>query len=80
MAQQLIVGLIVAAAALYVAWRYLPGRWRRGLARVHPGLAEAPGCSSGDGGACSSCRSCAGQSEAGVAEKPVAFPPRRAKG
>lgn len=79
MAQQLIVGLIVVAAALYLAWRYLPGRWRRGLARVHPGLAEAPGCGSGGGHGCSSCGSCAGPSEAGVAEKPVALPPRRAK-
>lgn len=79
MAQQLIVGVIVAAAALYVLWRYLPTRWRRWLSRVHPGLAQAPGCGGGEGGngGCSSCGSCGVAPEAG-AEKPMAMPaPRR---
>ena len=77
MAQQLIVGLIVAAAALYVLWRYLPARWRRGLGRVHPGLAQAPGCGGGDEGGCNRCGSCGVPPEAG-AEKPMAMPaPRR---
>ncbi|PJI98706.1 hypothetical protein CLU85_3537 [Acidovorax sp. 69] len=75
MAQQLIVGLIVLAAALYVLWRYLPGRWRQGLSRVHPGLAQSPGCGGGDGG-CSSCGSCATPIAAGD-ERPVAMPVRR---
>lgn len=79
MAQQLIVGLIVAAAALYVLWRYLPGRWRLGLRRVHPGLAAAPGCGGGDGG-CSSCGSCAASPGPQAAEKPVALPPSRRRG
>ena len=55
MAQQFIVGLIVLAAALYVLWRYLPGRWRHGLGKVHPGLIQSPGCGASDGG-CSSCK------------------------
>jgi hypothetical protein len=32
MTQQLIVGLIVAAAALYAAWRWMPAGWRRSAA------------------------------------------------
>ena len=76
MAQQFIVGLIVLAAALYVLWRYLPGRWRQGLGKVHPGLAQAPGCGGGDSGGCSSCGSCAAPNVAG-AERPVAMPVRR---
>jgi len=63
MVQQLMVGLIVLAAALYVLWRYLPWRWRRGLGKVHPGLVQSPGCGGGDGG-CSSCGSCAAPSAA----------------
>ena len=30
--QQVIVALIVASAALYLAWRYMPAAWRRALA------------------------------------------------
>ncbi|WP_431107333.1 DUF6587 family protein [Variovorax paradoxus] len=33
MAQQLIVGLIVAAAALYAVWRWMPAGWRRSAAQ-----------------------------------------------
>ena len=33
MTQQLIVGLIVAAAALYAVWRWMPAGWRRGAAQ-----------------------------------------------
>ncbi|MDH4416436.1 MAG: hypothetical protein QE485_04360 [Acidovorax sp.] len=77
MAQQLIVGLIVAAAALYVLWRYLPARWRQGLGKVHPGLAQPPGCGDGDGdGGCGSCGGCGEGPDAG-AEKPVAMPAPR---
>ena len=32
MTQQLIVGLIVAAAALYAVWRWMPAGWRRAAA------------------------------------------------
>jgi hypothetical protein len=33
MTQQIIVGLIVAAAAIYAAWRWMPAGWRRGAAQ-----------------------------------------------
>ena len=33
MTQQIIVGLIVAAAAIYAAWRWMPAAWRRGAAQ-----------------------------------------------
>lgn len=90
MAQNLIVGLIVAVAALYVLWRYLPQRWRGRLGRVHSSLAKSPGCGGGSDGGCASCGSCgsAGDATSGAsasasapAEKPVAMPsshrPRR---
>ena len=32
MTQQIIVGFIVAAAALYAAWRWMPAGWRRSAA------------------------------------------------
>lgn len=83
MAQNVIVGLIVAVAVLYVVWRYMPQRWRKGLARVHPKLTQAPGCgsSSGGDGGCSSCGSCGTGAGGGAAshatEKPIAMPPSR---
>ncbi|BEP44175.1 DUF6587 family protein [Variovorax sp. V15] len=33
MTQQLIVGLIVAAAAFYAVWHWMPAGWRRGAAQ-----------------------------------------------
>lgn len=69
MAQQIIVALIVIAAALYVVWRYLPRRWRERL-----GLAQAPGCGGDDG--CGSCGSCGSAGGAGE-EKPVSMPRSR---
>ena len=33
MAQELIVGLIVASAAFYAVWRWMPAGWRRSAAR-----------------------------------------------
>ncbi len=80
MVQNLIVALIVACAALYVVWRYMPQRWRSKLGRVHAGLAQAPGCGGGSDGACSSCGSCgssSGTPPGEVAEKPVAMPVSR---
>ena len=73
MAQQIIVALIVIAAALYVAWRYLPRRWRARL-----GLAPAPGCGGDEGGSggCSSCGGCAAAHRPDETQ-PVAMPPRR---
>lgn len=76
--QNLIVYLIVGAAALYALWRWMPAPWRRGLAgRLATGsqrvglldarragrLAASLGRSSGCG-ACDSCEGCApGQAE-----------------
>ena len=69
MAQNLVVGLIVIAAALYVAWRYLPKRWLQRL-----GVKPAPDCDGDDGG-CGSCGSCGSASP--PEEKTVAMPRSR---
>jgi hypothetical protein len=76
MTQQIIVALIVALAAVYAAWRWMPGRWRRALAvKIAAGsqraglvdaqrarqLAAALGKTSG----CGSCDSCGACSVAG---------------
>lgn len=53
--QQLLMGLIVAAAAGYAAWYWLPAGWRVRLGRVHRALARAPACGSCE----SSCGDCA---------------------
>ena len=72
MAQQIIVTLIVALAAIYAVWRWMPASWRRGMAvKVAAGsqraglvdeeragrLAESLGKTSGCG-SCDSCGSC----------------------
>ena len=69
MVQQVIVGVLVVAAALYTAWALAPARWRRRLA-AKAGLAGTRGTPAGgdagasDGGCgCSAC--------------PPARPPRR---
>ncbi len=49
--QNLLVGLIVLAAAWYAGARYLPRSWRRKLGQKQ---AAAAGCGSG----CDSCGSC----------------------
>jgi hypothetical protein len=78
MTQELIAAVIVALAAAYVVWRYLPRRWRQELGRLHPGLASSPGCHSGSDGSdgCTSCSGCSSgggaAAEAGAA-KPVAI-------
>lgn len=53
MLQQWIVGLMVALAAAYALWYWLPAGLRRHLGRVQKKLGEKPGCS-----ACSSCEGC----------------------
>ncbi|WP_353235363.1 hypothetical protein [Diaphorobacter ruginosibacter] len=53
MTQSLIVALIIAVAALYLLWRYMPQKWRNPLGRINPKLAQVSGCGSG----CSSCSS-----------------------
>ena len=55
MAQQLAVGLIVALAALYAAWHFMPARWRRALAG-RLGVARRGAASGG----CHTCDDCAG--------------------
>ncbi|SFD35348.1 hypothetical protein [Paracidovorax konjaci] len=50
MAQQWIVAAIVVVALAYLAWKWMPARWRGRLGAVHPALAESSGC-----GGCSSC-------------------------
>lgn len=54
--QQWITGLIVALAAAYMLWRWLPAGLRKKLGRVHPAMAQSAGC--GSGGGCSSCGGC----------------------
>ena len=56
--QQWITGLIVALAAAYMVWRWLPAGLRRKLGRVHPAMGQSAGCGSGGGGGCSSCGGC----------------------
>ncbi|MFM9921696.1 DUF6587 family protein [Variovorax sp. H27-G14] len=69
MAQQLIVGLIVAAAAFYAVWRWMPAGWRRGAAQklaagthragwVDEERAKALAASLAKSSGCGSCDSC----------------------
>ena len=64
MLQQWIAGLMVAFAALYALWYWMPAGLRRRLGRVQKNLGEKPGC-----GACSSCSGC------GTTKKPVQMEP-----
>ena len=56
--QQWITGLIVALAAAYMVWRWLPAGLRKKLGRVHAAMGQSAGCGSGGGGGCSSCGGC----------------------
>jgi hypothetical protein len=56
--QQWITGLIVALAAAYMLWRWLPAGLRKKLGRVHPAMGQSAGCGSGGGSGCSSCGGC----------------------
>ena len=69
MAQQLIVGLIVAAAAFYAVWRWMPAGWRRSAAQkvaagthraglVDQQRAEQLAASHANTSGCGSCDSC----------------------
>ncbi len=51
--QDYAVGAIVALAALYALWYWMPAALRRRLGALRPALAEKPGC-----GSCSSCGGC----------------------
>lgn len=72
--QQWITGLIVALAAAYMVWRWLPAGLRKKLGRVHPAMGQSAGCGSGGGGGCSSCGSCASAGATGNATQPVHGP------
>ncbi len=54
MEQELLIGLIVVAAAAYTAWAWMPTAWRKRLGSVHPSLARAPVCGACDSG-CGTC-------------------------
>ena len=56
--QQWITGLIVALAAAYMVWRWLPAGLRKKLGRVHPAMGQSAGCGSSGGSGCSSCGGC----------------------
>jgi hypothetical protein len=69
MTQQLIVGLIVAAAAFYAVWRWMPAGWRRSAAQklaagthragwVDRERADALAASLAKTSGCGSCDSC----------------------
>jgi hypothetical protein len=69
MTQQLIVGLIVAAAAFYAVWRWMPAGWRRSAAQklaagthraglVDQERAEQLAASLAKTSGCGSCDSC----------------------
>ncbi|GKT22224.1 hypothetical protein [Acidovorax sp. SUPP3334] len=66
MAQEIIVGVIVALAVAYMVWKWMPARWRARLDRVHPALAQSTscgGCSSCDSGGCGTGGSAVGQEQ-----------------
>ncbi len=69
--QQWITGLIVALAAAYMVWRWLPAGLRKKLGRVHPAMAQSAGCGSGSGGGCSSCGGCSSSTAPSVTVHPA---------
>ena len=78
MLQQWIAGVMVAFAALYALWYWMPAGLRRRLGRVQKKLGEKPAC-----GACSSCGGCATAGKVPVADgaegqrQPLWMQPRR---
>jgi len=54
MEQDLLIGLIVVAAAAHTAWTWMPVAWRVRLGDLHPALARAPVCGACDSG-CGTC-------------------------
>jgi len=77
MLQQWIAGLVVAFAAAYALWYWMPASLRRRLGRVQKNLGEKPGC-----GACSSCGGCGTATKAmpentSAGRQPMWIQPRR---
>ena len=67
MAQNLLIVLIVVAAAAYAVWTWMPAAWRKRLGSVHPSLARAPVC-----GACDSvCGTCAKTAAPAPSAQPI---------
>ncbi|MFT7401928.1 MAG: hypothetical protein ACI83N_001522 [Hydrogenophaga sp.] len=54
MVQNLLIVLIVVAAAAYAVWTWMPAAWRKRLGSVHPSLARALVCGACDSG-CGTC-------------------------
>ena len=67
MTQEWMVGVMVAIAAAYFVWRWMPASLRQRLGRVHPAMGHAAG---GCGG-CSSRNSC-GSAGGGAAARSAA--------
>ena len=59
MLQTWIAGCLVALAAAYALWYWMPAGLRRRLGKVQKNLGDKPGC-----GACSSCGGCGSTLEA----------------
>lgn len=78
MLQQWIAGVMVAFAAAYALWYWMPAGLRRRLGRVQKKLGEKPGC-----GACSSCGGCGAAGKVPAADgaeghrQPLWMQPRR---
>ncbi len=87
MTQQLIVGLIVAIAALYAVWRWMPAGWRRSAAQkvaagshraglVDQARADELAASLAKSSGCGSCDSCGACGKAEAAATDAKFSPR----
>jgi hypothetical protein len=81
MTQQIIVGLIVALAAVYAVWRWMPAGWRRSAAAklaagshraglVDAQRADALAASLAKTSGCGSCDSCGACGTGGKATNP----------
>ncbi len=67
MEQELLIVLIVVAAAAYTAWTWMPAAWRKRLGSVHPSLARAPVCGACDSG----CGTCAKMAAPAPSAQPI---------
>ena len=87
MTQQLIVGWIVAAAALYAVWRWMPAGWRRAVAGrlaagsqraglVDQARAEQLAASLARSSGCGACDSCGACGKADAPASDAKFSPR----